>query len=165
MLGASYQLRKLKLHLIYGIDKGYGSTHLWNTGSPYGGVKPIASTDGRDLLLGLSGRIGPGTLMFSTMRKDDRTPFDQDASSWGIGYDYPLSRRTSLYATYAHIVNRNGAGYTVNNNSEAGNGIPGPTSASCIPSEAHGAGAGKAWRYRNASTNAANAGEVWRRFG
>jgi len=125
VLGASYQFPKVKLHFIYGIDKGYGSTPLWNTGNPYGGVKPIASTDGRDLLLGLSGHVGPGTLMFSTMRKDDRTTFDQDASSWGVGYNYPLSKRTSLYAAYAHIDNKNGAGYTVNNNAEAGSGNTG----------------------------------------
>lgn len=125
VLGAAYGFSRVKLHLIYGIDKGVGSAPLWNTGNPYGGVKPTASLDGRDLLLGLSGRIGPGTLMFSTMRKDDRTAFDQDATAWGIGYNYPLSRRTSLYAAHAHIDNKNGAGYTVNNNSEAGNGNTG----------------------------------------
>lgn len=125
VLGASLLVSKMKLHFIYGVDKGYGSTPLWNTGNPYGGVKPTPSTDGRDLLLGLSGRVGPGTLMFSAMRKDDRTAFDQDADSWGIGYNYSLSKRTSLYVAYAHINNKNGAGYTVNNNSEAGTGNTG----------------------------------------
>jgi len=124
-LGASYQFPVVKVHFIYGIDKGYGSAPLWNTSNPYGGVKPTASTDSRDLLLGLSGRVGPGTLMFSMMSKDDRTAFDQDANSWGVGYNYPLSKRTSLYAAYAHINNKNGAGYTVNNNSEAGSGNTG----------------------------------------
>jgi len=77
------------------------------------------------MLLGLSAPVGPGTLMVSVMHKDDRTAFDQDASSWGIGYAYGLSKRTSLYATYAHIDNRNGAGYTVANNTEPGSGNTG----------------------------------------
>lgn len=51
--------------------------------------------------------------------------FDQDARSCGIGYLYALSKRTGLYAAYAHISNRNGAGYTVGNNSEAGSGNTG----------------------------------------
>jgi predicted porin len=122
MLGATYQFPAFKLHAIYGIDKGFNSATLGNNNNPYGGVKPTPSTDGRDLLLGLSAPVGPGTLMFSVMHKDDRTSFDQDASSWGIGYLYGLSKRTGLYAAYAHINNQNGAGYTVANNTESGTG-------------------------------------------
>ena len=125
LLGASYQFPLFKLHAVYGIDKGYNSAPLGNNNNPYGGVRPTASTDGREVLLGLSAPVGPGTLMFSAMRKDDRTGFDQDASSWGIGYLYALSKRTGLYAAYAHINNRNGAGYTVANNTEAGTGDTG----------------------------------------
>ena len=63
--------------------------------------------------------------MMSTMRKDDRTAFDQDDTSWGVGYLYALSKRTGLYAAYAHVRNRNGAGYTVANNNDAGTGSTG----------------------------------------
>jgi predicted porin len=88
-------------------------------------VKPTPSTDGRDVLLGFRAPVGPGALMFSAMHKDDRTHFNQDASSWGIGYLYDLSKRTGLYAAYAHINNKNGAGYTVANNTESGTGNTG----------------------------------------
>jgi predicted porin len=125
LLAATYEFPAFKLHAIYGIDKGFNAATLGNANNPYGGVKPTPSTDGRDLLLGLSAPIGPGTLLFSVMHKDDRTSFDQDASSWGIGYLYSLSKRTGLYAAYAHINNQNGAGYTVANNTESGTGNSG----------------------------------------
>jgi predicted porin len=125
LLGATYQFPGFKLHAIYNVDKGFNSATLGNSNNPYGGVKPTPSTDGRDVLLGLSAPVGPGNLMFSVMHKDDRTAFNQDANAWGIGYLYNLSKRTGLYAAYAHIDNRNGAGYTVANNTESGTGNTG----------------------------------------
>jgi predicted porin len=125
LLAATYQFPGFRLHALYGIDKGFNSATLGNPNNPYGGVKPTPSTDGRDVLIGLSAPIGPGTLMASVMHKDDRTAFNQDASSWGIGYLYGLSKRTGLYAAYGHIRNKNGAGYTVANNTETGTGNTG----------------------------------------
>lgn len=125
LLGANYDFGLIKLFLGFGLDKGDNSTPLGNANNPYGGVRPTPSTDGRDMLAGFTAPLGSGKLMFSVMRKDDRTAFDQDASSWGIGYLYSLSKRTGLYAAYGHIHNRNGAGYTVANNSEAGTGNTG----------------------------------------
>jgi predicted porin len=122
---AAWQLPMATLRVAYGIDKGFNSATLGNNNNPYGGVKPTPSTDGRDILLGLTAPVGPGTLMFSAMHKDDRTSFNQDASSWGVGYLYSLSKRTGLYAAYAHINNQNGAGYTVANNTESGTGNSG----------------------------------------
>ncbi|KGF80189.1 porin [Massilia sp. JS1662] len=122
LLGANYDFGWIKVHAGYGIDKGFNSAPLGNANNPYGGVRPTASTDSRDLLAGFSAPAGPGTLMFSLMRKDDRTGLDQDASSWGVAYWYALSKRTGLYGAYGHIRNRNGAGYTVANNTEAGSG-------------------------------------------
>ena len=125
LLGATYNFGWARLHAAYGVDKGYNAAPLANANNPYGGVRPTPSTDGRDYLLGVSAPVANGTLMFSVMHKDDRTNFNQDASSWGIGYLYDLSKRTGLYAAYAHIRNRNGAGYTVNNNTESGSGNTG----------------------------------------
>jgi predicted porin len=125
LLGGSVDLRWAKLSVGYEIDKGFNSAPLGNTNNNYGGVKPTASTDGREVLLGLAAPIGPGKLMFSVMHKDDRTRLNQDAESIGIGYLYSLSKRTGLYAAYAHIRNRNGAGYTVANNTESGTGSTG----------------------------------------
>jgi predicted porin len=122
LLGANYDFGWIKLHAGYGVDKGFNSAPLGNANNPYGGVRPTPSTDSRDLLAGFSAPAGPGTLMFSVMRKDDRTGLDQDAGSWGVAYWYALSKRTGLYGAYGHIRNRNGAGYTVANNTEAGSG-------------------------------------------
>ena len=125
LLGANYDVKWVKLYAAYGIDKGFNSATLGNANNPYGGVKPTPSTDGRDLLLGFKAPVGPGALMFSVQHKDDRTHFNQDATAWGIGYLYDLSKRTGLYAAYAHIDNKNGAGYTVANNTESGTGNTG----------------------------------------
>lgn len=125
LLGANYNFGWIKVNAGYGIDKGDNSAPLGNANNPYGGVRPTASTDGRSVLLGFSAPVGGGTVMFSAMHKDDRTAFDQDASSWGIGYLYALSKRTGLYGAYGHVRNRNGAGYTVANNTEAGTGSTG----------------------------------------
>jgi predicted porin len=125
LLAANYDLKVVKLYAAYGVDKGFNSAPLGNANNPYGGLKPTPSTDGDEVLLGLSAPLGSGTLMFSAMHKDDRTAFNQDASAWGIGYLYALSKRSGLYAAYAHIRNRNGAGYTVANNTEAGSGNTG----------------------------------------
>jgi predicted porin len=125
LLGGNYDFKFIRVYAGYEIDKGFNSATLGNANNPFGGVKPTPSTDGRDLLLGFTAPVGPGTLMFSTQHKDDRTKFNQDATEWGIGYLYPLSKRTGLYAAYAHINNKNGAGYTVANNTESGSGNTG----------------------------------------
>jgi predicted porin len=125
LLTAAWQLPAASLRFAYGIDKGFNAATLGNANNPYGGIKPTPSTDGRSVLLGISAPIGPGTLMASVMHKDDRTSFNQDANAWGVGYLYSLSKRTGLYAAYGHIDNRNGAGYTVANNTEAGTGNTG----------------------------------------
>ncbi|MBV6321180.1 porin [Duganella violaceipulchra] len=125
LLGANYNFGWIKVNLGYGVDKGDNAAPLGNPNNPYGGVKPTASTDGRDYLLGFSAPAGPGTVLGSVMHKDDRTGFNQDANAWGIGYLHPLSKRTSLYAAYGHIHNKNGAGYTVANNTESGTGNTG----------------------------------------
>lgn len=125
LLAANYDLQVVKLYAAYEIDKGFNSATPGNSNNPYGGVKPTPSTDGAEVLLGLSAPVGPGSLMFSVQHKNDKTSFNQDASEWGIGYLYPLSKRTNLYAAYAHIDNKNGAGYTVANNTESGTGNAG----------------------------------------
>lgn len=122
LLAANYNAGFARFYVAVGTDKGWGAAPLGNNNNPYGGVQPVASTDGREALLGLTMPLAHGTLMASVMRKDDRTRYQQDARTWGVGYVYPLSPRTSIYTAYGSISNRNGAGYTVANNSEAGSG-------------------------------------------
>lgn len=86
------------------------------------GANVSASAKSRDFLIGASVPFGSHTFIASYIRKDDRTAANRDANQFGLGYTYTLSKRTNIYAAWASIDNKNGAGYTVGNNSEAGSG-------------------------------------------
>lgn len=77
---------------------------------------------GGSWLLGASTALGAGTLMVSVIDLDDERALDRDARQYAAGYVYPLSKRTSLYAAAARIVNRNGGTLTVNTPSYPGRG-------------------------------------------
>lgn len=123
VVAAVYDFSVIKAHALYGVNRGFNSSVLRNTANPFGQpTAPVASTDSRDTLVGLTVPLGPHTLLASYIQKDDRTTHNQDANQIAIGYRYTLSKRTSVYAVYAHIENRNGAGYTSGNASESGTG-------------------------------------------
>lgn len=127
LLAANYNFGVAKAFLAYGIDKGPASAVLRTAKenpNPFGAVlnQPRASTDSSDLLLGVAVPFGASTVLASYIRKDDKTSLNQDAHQWALGYTYALSKRTSLYSSYARIDNKNGAGYTVGNNTEVGSG-------------------------------------------
>lgn len=123
-----YDFGVIKAHVLYGINRGLNSSVLRNTDNPFGrATAPVASTDSRDTLVGLTMPSGPHTLFASYIRKDDRTAHNQDANQIAIGYRYTLSKRTSVYAVHARIENKNGAGYTSGNASESGTGDRGTT--------------------------------------
>ena len=67
----------------------------------------VANTDGRQLSLGVSARIGEGTLSVSAlqMRLNTASGTAQTAQVLGLGYTYPLSRRTTLYTSYGQVNN------------------------------------------------------------
>ena len=125
VLAANYDLGVVKVYGAYGRDKGPNSAVLPNSSNPYGGVRPTASTDSAEFLVGAAIPAAGGTILTSYISKSDRTAFNQDATQLGVAYSYPLSKRTNLYAAYAKIHNRNGAGYTVGNNGETGSGNSG----------------------------------------
>jgi predicted porin len=122
LIAANYDFKIVKAYVAYSVDKGFNAAPLGNNNNPYGFRRPTASTDGHEALLGAVVPFGPGNVIGTYMRKDDRTALDQDARSWGVGYLYSLSKRSTIYTTYGHVVNKNGAGYTVANNSDAGTG-------------------------------------------
>jgi predicted porin len=123
LLGAVYDFGVLKLHGAYGINKGVNSSPLRNTVNPYGTTPIIASTDSADLLVGLTVPISAvHTVLASYIHKNDKTARNQDADQIALGYRYSMSKRTDLYAMYAHIYNKNGAPYTVGSSIEAGSG-------------------------------------------
>jgi len=60
----------------------------------------------QDILVGAVVPMGRGRVILSYINKDDRTADDFDAQQYAIGYVYALSKRTSLYASYAYIHNK-----------------------------------------------------------
>ena len=77
----------------------------------------------RDFLIGVSVPLGNHTFIASYINKDGRSAANLDASQFGLGYTYALSKRTNLYAAWATIDNkRGGVLYKVGNNSETGSG-------------------------------------------
>ena len=123
LLGATYDFGSFKLHAAYGIDKGLNSSPLRNTSNPYGSSALTASTNSTDTLIGVTVPLSPTqTVLASYIYKNDKTTLNQDAQQLAVGYRYALSKRTELYAMYAHIMNKNGAPYTVGSSIEAGSG-------------------------------------------
>lgn len=121
LLAANYDFGVAKAYFAYEKDKGVGSAPL-PVANAYGfAVAPKASADSAEWLLGVGVPMGGGTLVASYIRKDDKQN-NQDANQFGIGYLYALSKRTTAYTAIAKIKNKNGAGYTVGNNTEAGTG-------------------------------------------
>jgi len=123
LFAANYDFQVAKGYFMFGSDKGYNSAPLYNTTAKPFGTVFNPSLDSNDLLIGTTVPVGQsGTVMASYLRKNDKTTLNQDADQYGIGYSYALSKRTSTYVAYAKIKNKNGAGYTVGNNTEAGTG-------------------------------------------
>ena len=84
-LGASYDLKYVKFFAQYMYthnDIQPGSFHV-NTGQ--GGVTIP---------------LGTGTVMASYAYSRSNGGLDQTHKSWALGYDYPLSKRTDVYAAY-----------------------------------------------------------------
>ncbi|NRR32760.1 porin [Oxalobacteraceae bacterium] len=111
LVAVNYDFKVAKAFFAFGKDKGnFSSTAPKNV-------------DSNEILVGATAPVGPaGTLIASFIRKNDKLASNQDADQWAIGYSHALSKRTSTYVAYAKIKNKNGALYTVGNNSEVGTG-------------------------------------------
>lgn len=72
-----------------------------------------AGQDDRSASIGASIPLGAGTLLTQLVKVDDRGPLDRDAKQFGLQYMYPLSKRTTLYAGWGKVKNRNGASYAL----------------------------------------------------
>lgn len=107
----------------FGVLTGYAN-YVINKGSAAVGM---AQDNATDVLLGVTVPLGPGRIMASYIHKNDKTSANNDAKQVGVGYVYPLSKRTSLYTAYAHI-NNNAANtaatghYLVGNSTDEGSG-------------------------------------------
>jgi predicted porin len=108
LLGGTYDFGVVKLHAL--AQKV--------SGDPTVG----ASIDYLSLMGGVTVPVAGGNLMASYIHHNDRTSADADASQLGIAYQYPLSKRTSVYTAFARIQNTNGAAYLVGNATATGTG-------------------------------------------
>ena len=81
-----------------------------------------ATLDVLDLMGGVTVPVAGGQVLASYIHHNDRTATDKDASQIGVGYLYPLSKRTSVYTAFARIQNLHGATFTVGNATAAGTG-------------------------------------------
>jgi predicted porin len=73
----------------------------------------VTSVDARDYMIGATVPVGADSVMASYIHRDDRLAFNRDADQMGIGYNHMLSKRTTVYAVYARINNKNGSRYLV----------------------------------------------------
>jgi predicted porin len=104
LLGGTYDFGVVKLHAL--VQKSTGPTSL----------------DVLDLMGGVTIPVAGGQVLASYIHHNDRTVKDQDANQIGVGYLYPLSKRTSVYTAYARIQNQHGAAFTVGNATATGTG-------------------------------------------
>ena len=125
LAAANYDFAVAKAYVAYGVNKGLNSA-IRNNGNRQTCVQLLSaapSTDSTTALIGATVPMGPaGTVMASYIHVNDKSAANADANQFALGYSYALSKRTSTYASYAKISNKNNAGYTVGNNSNAGSG-------------------------------------------
>lgn len=124
LAAANYDFAVAKAYVAYGVNKGLNSAKLNNgNADAFSYVEAAPSTDSTTALIGATVPMGPaGTFMASYIHSNDKGFANADANQFALGYSYALSKRTSTYASYAKISNKNNAGYTVGNNSNAGSG-------------------------------------------
>ena len=74
------------------------------------------AVDGRGWLLGALVPVGPGEIRvaYSRYRTDLPVGADPRTNKLALGYVHNLSKRTAVYATYAHVRNSNGAASVLN---------------------------------------------------
>jgi predicted porin len=91
MLGATYDFGAVKLHAAYGQQKA-------EQAAPTDDIKV------KSALIGVTVPFGASKIRAEYIRNNDDRD-DHDSSLWALGYTYSLSKRTTLYATYARTSN------------------------------------------------------------
>ena len=82
----------------------------------------FGGTRSHDSLLGVTVPFGRDKLLGSVIVHRDRLPVSGKAQQYGIAYVHGLSKRTELYAAYAHINNHSATPFTVGNGTDVGSG-------------------------------------------
>lgn len=98
-IGGTYDLDAAKIYAAYRSRK-----------------ENAAELDERSYWIGASAPLGAFTLRGVVGAVDDRSADRQGTTALGLGIEYRLSKRTDLYARYAKLRNRNGAGFDLGDN-------------------------------------------------
>lgn len=111
IIGAGYDFGVAKLNGFYSQAKAEAAagekkekSYGLSVAAPFGAHKVLASV---------------------TQVKSGNTGDNGKATQYGLGYTYDLSKRTSVYASYARITNSNGAALTVGTAMHVGTGASG----------------------------------------
>ncbi len=106
-LGAAYDFGVVKPSILYvhreGTDEAAGSTPGARTGSP----------DLDMIQLGASAPAGAGKLIATVGYLKNSSTEDGDAWAWGVRYDYPLSKKVTVYSGLTGIQNGDDAQYSI----------------------------------------------------
>ncbi|HVZ42195.1 MAG TPA: porin [Ramlibacter sp.] len=98
-IGAAYDFGVVKLVAHFSFDKNDIATSGKGRGYLVGGLIPV----------------GAGQIRLSYSRYQiELAAAKPTATKFAIGYNYNLSKRTALYATFAHVSNSGGSGQTLN---------------------------------------------------
>ncbi len=124
-LGASYDL---------GVVKLFGElSQVKNEIDPAVGATTNAKVNG--WLLGATAPVGAGLIRASVGQARaslDGPGADPRATKFALGYVHNLSKRTALYATVAHVSNKDGSAVATGTNINQGNAGSGATSAGFV---------------------------------
>ena len=105
ILGGIYDFGVAKAHI------GYGETKYEDN---------IAATNDKlkNYLVGVTVPFGNHTFMASWLHSDIKNLDNAKSNMYSVGYTYGLSKRTSLYSSYAYITNEDNVGIRVVNNGD-----------------------------------------------
>lgn len=90
LLGGTYDFSVAKAHV------GYGQSKYEVLG---------ATAKVNNVLLGVSAPLAGGTVLASYIRSDVKDLDSGKSEQFAVGYTYPLSKRTKVYTSYAHVSN------------------------------------------------------------
>jgi len=85
-------------------------------------VTGTSTLDHLNLMGGVTIPFGQAQVLASYVHHNDRKATNQDASQIGVGVLYALSKRTSVYSSFARIENQHGAAFLVGNATALGTG-------------------------------------------
>jgi predicted porin len=126
--GASYDFGVVKVSGLYDVIKGDVNSFIGgNTTFALAafGLAANQKYDRRNWFIGATVPLGKFSVLGTFGQVKDKTLSNADAWKVGVGTRYALSKRTELYADYAHIKNDTNGTYTIGNNIGTGTGVNG----------------------------------------